>query len=212
MKLRFSPTSPYVRKVVVTAAETGLADQIELVPTNPRDPNANLGEDNPLGKVPALVTDDGVNLFDSPVICEYLDSLHGGTKLMPASGEAWFPAGESERGRALGSGVEDDWRRALAFMASCREEELLDPDLPAAVAGLPLLAGAHRIDPRLSAPRGSDRDESGRRGGHDLPVLQHRLSLRRGGARDHLFVLISPSSPGSERTLAAPWALASPAI
>ncbi len=88
MKLRYSPTSPYVRKVVVTAAETGLADRIELVPTNPRDPGAKLGDDNPLGKVPALVTDDGVSLFDSPVICEYLDSLHGGTKLMPASGGA----------------------------------------------------------------------------------------------------------------------------
>lgn len=88
MKLRYSLTSPYVRKVVVTAAETGLADRIELVPTVPSDPTSGIGNDNPLNKVPALVTDEGISLFDSPVICEYLDSLHDGAKLMPASGDA----------------------------------------------------------------------------------------------------------------------------
>jgi glutathione S-transferase len=83
MKLRYSPTSPYVRKVTITALETGLHDRIERVATEIREPNAKFLADNPLGKVPTLVTDDGLSLFDSRVICEYLDSLHDGHKLFP---------------------------------------------------------------------------------------------------------------------------------
>ena len=88
MQLRYSPTSPYVRKVMVTAIETGLDKQIEKIPTNPWDPDTDLTKDNPIGKVPALKTDQGEILFDSPVICEFLDGLHQGNKLFPASGDA----------------------------------------------------------------------------------------------------------------------------
>jgi len=87
MKLRTSPTSPYARKCVIVALETGLADRIEMVPTSPFG-ETDLPKDNPLGKVPALITDGGESLFDSPVICEYLDSLHDGQRLVPASGGA----------------------------------------------------------------------------------------------------------------------------
>ncbi|MFQ5958179.1 MAG: glutathione S-transferase N-terminal domain-containing protein [Alphaproteobacteria bacterium] len=104
MKLRFSPTSPYVRKVVVTAAETGLSDRIELVLTNTRDPNSDLPQDNPLGKVPVLITDDGIKLLDSPVICEYLDGLHDGPKLVPPAGDARWRALRLE---ALADGILD---------------------------------------------------------------------------------------------------------
>ncbi len=104
MKLRFSPTSPYVRKVVVTAAETGQSDRIELVLTNTRDPNSDLHVDNPLGKVPALITDDGVRLVDSPVICEYLDGLREGPRLVPPAGEARWQA---LRLQALADGILD---------------------------------------------------------------------------------------------------------
>src|SRR5512134_1108855 len=83
MKLRYSPTSPFVRKVTVTALETGLHDRIERVPTDTREPRPEFLADNPLGKVPTLITDDGLPLFDSRVICEYLDSLHDGHKLFP---------------------------------------------------------------------------------------------------------------------------------
>lgn len=83
MKLRWSPASPYVRKVMVMAHETGLASQIELVPTNPWDAETDLGNDNPLGKVPTLILEDGTNIFDSLLICEYLDDLHAGTHLFP---------------------------------------------------------------------------------------------------------------------------------
>lgn len=86
MQLRYSPTSPYVRKVMVTALETGLDKKIEKVFTNPWDPNTDLSKDNPIGKVPALKIDSGDTLFDSPVICEFLDAQHDGKKLFPSSG------------------------------------------------------------------------------------------------------------------------------
>lgn len=104
MKLRYSPTSPYVRKVLVTALECGLEDRIERVVTNAWAPDTDLVQDNPLSKVPALVTEGGEVLFDSPVICEYLDSLHGGKKLFPASGGARW---NQLRLHALGDGILD---------------------------------------------------------------------------------------------------------
>jgi len=104
MKLRFSPTSPYVRKVCVVASEHGLVDRIERIPTNTQDPANDLSETNPLGKVPTLVLDDGTALYDSPVICEYLDSLHDGTPLIPAAGPARWTA---LRQQALADGILD---------------------------------------------------------------------------------------------------------
>ena len=104
MKLRFSTTSPYVRKVSVTAIELGLDGRIERVATNTMDPKSDHGADNPLGKVPALITDDGERLYDSPVICEYLDSLAEGPKLFPPAGaERW----RALRRQALADGILD---------------------------------------------------------------------------------------------------------
>jgi len=88
LKLRYSPTSPYVRKVSVVLLETGQGASVERIGTNPWDPQTNLAENNPLGRVQALVTESGEQIFDSPVICEFLDGLHSGTKLFPdESGE-----------------------------------------------------------------------------------------------------------------------------
>src|SRR5215813_1681367 len=92
MKLRYSPASPYVRKCLALAHEAGLAGRIERVPTVTADPASGLAKDNPLGKVPALVLEDGQAIFDSPVICEYLDSLHDGPKLFPPAGAARWTA------------------------------------------------------------------------------------------------------------------------
>ncbi len=83
MRLNYSPTSPYVRKVLVFAIETRLDDVIELVPTDPWQEETTLVDVNPLGKVPTLECDDGMVLFNSPLICEYLDSIHGGRRLTP---------------------------------------------------------------------------------------------------------------------------------
>jgi glutathione S-transferase len=106
MKLRHAPASPFVRKVMVAAHELGLVQRIELVPTTvtPVQANDELAAENPLMKVPSLVTDDGQALFDSPVICEYLDSLTGGGKLFPAAGAARWTA---LRQQALGDGILD---------------------------------------------------------------------------------------------------------
>jgi glutathione S-transferase len=106
MKLRYSPTSPYVRKVMVVALETGLAERIERIPTMvaPTKPNDEVARENPLVKVPALTTDDGIILYDSPVICEYLDTLHSGPRLFPASGK---PRWLALRQQALGDGILD---------------------------------------------------------------------------------------------------------
>jgi glutathione S-transferase len=111
MKLRFSPASPFVRKVSVTALETGLDDQIEKMPTNVWAADTDIGTDNPIGKIPALTTDGGEILYDSSVICEYLDSLHDGQKLFPPAGGARWTA---LRLNALGDGIcETGMRRVL---------------------------------------------------------------------------------------------------
>ena len=106
MKLRYSAASPYVRKVMIVAHECGLADRIEKVTTAvvPIKANDELKAENPLVKVPSLTTDDGETLYDSPVICEYLDSLHKSTRMFPAAGPARWTA---LRRQALGDGVLD---------------------------------------------------------------------------------------------------------
>ena len=75
MKLAYSPTSPYVRKVMVVLHETGQLDDVTLVETatTPMDPATQLVSQNPIGKVPTLERPDGPALFDSRVICAYLD-------------------------------------------------------------------------------------------------------------------------------------------
>lgn len=88
MKLRFSPMSPFVRKVRLVAHLVGAADKIELVPTNPWDPETDLPRTNPLGKVPALELDDGTVLCDSSLICEYLDATYNGG-LYPKGDRRW---------------------------------------------------------------------------------------------------------------------------
>ncbi len=90
MKLHWSPRSPYVRKVMIAAHELGLADRIQTVRTVVAmdKPVPELMVENPLSKIPTLVTEDGTILYDSVVIMEYFDSLVGGGRLIPASGPA----------------------------------------------------------------------------------------------------------------------------
>lgn len=104
MKLRWSSTSPYTRKVLVTAIETGLRDHMEIAPADPWAPDTDLPADNPLSRIPALVLDGGETLYDSPVICEYLDSLHDGVPLFPPAGGARWTA---LRRQALADGLCD---------------------------------------------------------------------------------------------------------
>ena len=111
MKLCYGRTSPFSRKALVTAIECGLADRIERETTGTMDifPDPRLVAVNPLAKVPTLITDDGETLYDSRVICEYLDELHDGPRLFPAKGPARWQA---LRLQSLGDGMME----ALIFL------------------------------------------------------------------------------------------------
>jgi glutathione S-transferase len=102
MKLAYSPNSPYVRKCHVCAIRRGIDDRIELWTIPTADPA--LAAVNPLSKVPTLITDDGMALYDSPVICEYLDSIGDAPRLIPPPGPARWRALTLA---ALGDGILD---------------------------------------------------------------------------------------------------------
>lgn len=103
MQLRSSPPSPFGRKIKLAMAILGLKDRIEVVEANTADPSDSLRSQNPLGKIPALVLENGDVLYDSAVILEYLDFLAGGGKLFP-EGEARFKV---LRDQALSDGMMD---------------------------------------------------------------------------------------------------------
>ncbi len=104
MKLHFSPASPFVRKVMACAIARGLEGQIEHVRSNPHVSPADLLADNPLSRIPAMVTDSGDTLYDSPVICEYLDTLGDAAPMVPPFGAARIAALKLQ---ALGDGLMD---------------------------------------------------------------------------------------------------------
>ena len=122
MKLYYNPVSPYVRKVRVLAMETDLMGGIELakVTITPTSPDADVCADNPIGKIPTLVLDDGCALYDSRVICEYLDGLHAGAHLFPDNGNARWTA---LRRQALADGILDSAVNTR-YETSLRPEEL----------------------------------------------------------------------------------------
>ena len=104
MKLFYSPTSPFVRKVVACAIIRDLDSRIERIRTDAHASPAALLAVNPLSKVPALLTEDGVALFDSPLICEYLDSIGNAPPLFPDHGASRWVA---LRLQALADGMMD---------------------------------------------------------------------------------------------------------
>jgi len=101
--LRHHPASPYARKVRVAADLLGLSDRIDVAPADAADPADSLRRQNPLGKIPTLILEDGSALYDSRVIVDYLDHLAGGG-VIPAEPAARFTA---LRLQALGDGVND---------------------------------------------------------------------------------------------------------
>ncbi|MBS0518439.1 MAG: glutathione S-transferase N-terminal domain-containing protein [Proteobacteria bacterium] len=102
MKLAYSAASPYVRKVTACAIKRGINDKIERVKIATTDPA--LLQYNPLSKVPTLITDDGLCIYDSPVICEYIDGVGPAPRLFPAPGAARWKALTQ---MALGDGILD---------------------------------------------------------------------------------------------------------
>ena len=94
MILYYQTHSPFARKALVFAHEIGIAARLEVIhhETSPTLRNARVYAENPLGKVPVLLRADGEPIFDSDVICAYLDTLHDGLKLVPEEGEARWQA------------------------------------------------------------------------------------------------------------------------
>src|SRR5829696_5552195 len=106
MKLYVSSASPFGRKAAIVIAERGLESRVMQEPAtvSPVSRNKEIASDNPLVKIPTLVLDVGSTLFDSPVICEYLDSLVGQPQFFPASGPARWTALKRQ---ALADGLMD---------------------------------------------------------------------------------------------------------
>ena len=88
MILRSTTSSPFGRKPRIAALHLGLTDRISLQPSDPLNPDDILRRDNPLGKMPALILDDGRCILDSRVILEHLDHLAGDNRIIPADWDA----------------------------------------------------------------------------------------------------------------------------
>ena len=126
MRLHWSPRSPFVRKVMACAHELGVADRIETLYTlvSMRQPNADMMRVNPLGRIPTLVLEDGTVLYDSVVICEYLDATFDAGRLFPAEGPARWDA---LRRHALADGLLETavlWRDELTRPATQQSPEM----------------------------------------------------------------------------------------
>lgn len=151
MKLVTVPSSPFGRKVAVVASELGLLNRIEVVHDNPWKPDTRVPELNPVGKVPVLVAEDGLVLYGSSVISEYLDSrVDQSHRLFPAAGPArWlalrrqeladqateaFVAVRLERNRPTGEQSPGWIKRKLAVLSRCLdaldEEAFRSDDVP----------------------------------------------------------------------------------
>jgi glutathione S-transferase len=118
MKVFYSPFSPFVRKVLVSAAELGLEIETLECAAHPVMRDGKIVATNPLGQVPTFFADDGTELYDSRVICEYLDMLAGGNKLIPASGQARWQ-------RLVEQSLADGLLNAALLM---RYEQVIRPD------------------------------------------------------------------------------------
>ena len=86
MELKYSPLSPFARKILIIAHELGIISRFDLQRVSTRNDAEKLTVFNPLGKIPVLVTDSGAVIYDSAVICEFLDAEFGGHRFIPASG------------------------------------------------------------------------------------------------------------------------------
>jgi glutathione S-transferase len=124
IELFYAPTSPYVRKVIACAIELGISDRIVKLPSaaHPLKRDERIAGFNPLAKVPAAKLADGTLLFDSRVICEYLDDLGQGA-LFPRGPERWQVLTE----QSLGDGLLDA-ALLTRYENTCRSEEIRSPE------------------------------------------------------------------------------------
>jgi glutathione S-transferase len=104
MILRFSPSSPFVRKVRIAIALLGFEEDVTLERADTTDPHDSLQKANPLAKIPVLIAEDGIAIYDSRVILDYLDARAGGGKIVPHGGKERL---EALRLQALADGILD---------------------------------------------------------------------------------------------------------
>ena len=123
LTLRHSPSSPFVRKIKIAASVLGLEREIAIAPADTMSPSDSLRQQNPLGKIPALLLEDGTVLFDSRVILEYLDHRAGGGRIIPTEAGARFAA---LRLQALADGIMDA-SVLLVYEGRWRPPELHEP-------------------------------------------------------------------------------------
>jgi glutathione S-transferase len=148
MKVYWSPRSPFVRKVMVCAHELGISDRIEKIYTlvSASKVNADMLQLNPLGRIPALVTDENAVLYDSVVICEYLDSRYGGGRLFPVDGKRRW---DTLRRHALANGMLELlvlWRSELSRPASQQSPDTLHAFEHKVVSALSAAAAEEALD------------------------------------------------------------------
>ena len=156
MKLHWSPRSPFVRKVVIVMHELGVAGRVDYVRSvvATTKPHRILMADNPLSKIPTLVLDNGEAIYDSPVICEYLDLTFGSGKIVPQEPGRRIDALKRQ---ALGDGL-------LDLLLAWRGERMRPPELQSSVH---LESYAERLPAVLdrmsrdTAPAGGDRFDIG---------------------------------------------------
>lgn len=118
MKLRWAPTSPFVRKIIVLMKEKGIEGAVEKEKSNPLSKDDRAATPSPLGQIPCLITDDGVSIYDSPVIMEYLDVECDGPVMLPRSGDGRWKVLTRQ---ALADGM-------IASMVVCFVESLKKPE------------------------------------------------------------------------------------
>lgn len=192
MKLVTVPSSPFGRKVAVAASELGLFDRLRIVHDNPWKPETQVPQLNPAGKVPVLVADDGLVLYGSSVISEYLESLVGGHRLFPEAGPArWqalrrqeladqameaFVAVRLERNRPAGEQSPNWIQRKLGVLARCldaidAEDVASDPSPTIGDIATAVLVG--HLDFRRTAA-----DEDWRRGRDRLAAWYETFAQR----------------------------------
>ena len=150
MILRSAAPSPFVRKIHIAAGVLGLDGDIKIEPADTVDPADSVRQQNPLGKIPALVLEDGTVLFDSRVILDYLDHRAGGGRIVPSAAGARFAA---LRLQALADGLMDA-SVLLVYEGRFRPAERHEPKWLDHQSGKVnrALAALEAAPPALSAP------------------------------------------------------------
>ncbi|KAF0117706.1 MAG: glutathione S-transferase domain-containing protein [Hyphomonadaceae bacterium] len=169
MQLYYSNTSPFARKTLIALIEKGLAAKTEIISLSPvGEGAAQIQKANPLGKIPVLVTKDGLSIYDSPLICEYVDGLSAENRLIPLDAQSRLEALQTQ---ALADGIMDAafsmvmekrripieqsaawlerWRGAILRSMGAISEPRLDPAHPFDIGQIAIACALGYVEFRL---------------------------------------------------------------